>query len=202
MKIKKLIFILIIILILILLIIFISKIMTKKIINGNNISSQQVVKKILNINSYKAKITVQVQSNKNENNYVLKQEYNTENGFMQEVLEPENIAGVKIIRKDNNLLIENSKLNLNKLLENYRGIENNCLDLINFINEYKSNNNSNYEKKDNKIIMQTKTENSNKYQKNKILYINKEKLIPETLVIQDDNQNMKIIIQYNEIELN
>ena len=41
-------------------------------------NSQEIVDYILKISSYKAKVTIQVNSNKNTNKYVLKQEYNTE----------------------------------------------------------------------------------------------------------------------------
>ena len=74
--------------------------------------------------------------------------------------------------------------------------------MINFINEYKSNNNSNYEEKNGEIIMKTTVENDNRYLKNKILYINRKKMIPTKLLIQDNNQNATIIIEYTEIELN
>lgn len=201
MNLKKLIFILLIILILVTIFIFSTKNMTKKIKNGNNMSSQEVVENILNINSYKAKVTVQVQSNKNKNKYILKQEYNTENGYVQEVLEPANIAGIKITKKENNLLIENSQLDLKTIFENYEGLENNCLDLYNFINKYKSEQNSNFEEKEQEILLKIKSKN-NKYQENEILYINKEKIIPTKLLVQDNNNNITIIIEYNEIELN
>ena len=175
--------------------------MTKKTKNGNNMSSQEVVENVLNINSYKAKVTVEVQSNKNKNKYILKQEYNTENGYIQEVLEPANIAGIKITRKDNNLLIENSKLDLKTIFENYEGLENNCLDLYNFINKYKSEQNSIFEENEQEIKLKIKS-NNNKYQENEILYINREKIIPTKLLVQDNNNNITIIIEYNEIELN
>ena len=136
---KKLLFILIIIIIIIFLSIFISKNVIKKQKNGNNMNSQEIVDNILNLKSYKSKISVQVNSNKNQNKYILTQEYNTENGCIQEIIEPENIAGVKIIKKDNNLKIENSQLDLKKIYENYSGLEDNSLDLICFINEYKDN---------------------------------------------------------------
>ena len=141
MKNKKIILFIFIILIIIFAIIIGIK-MIKKTKSGNNIGSQEIVDKILNINSYTAKITVQINSNKNKNIYILRQEYNTENGFVQEVIEPSNIAGVKIIKKDNNLTIENTELDLKTVFENYNGLENNNLDLINFINEYKENNKS------------------------------------------------------------
>lgn len=198
---KKIIFILIIILIFVLCILLISRYMIKNKKNGNNMSSQEVVENILNINSYKSQITVSINSNKNSNKYILKQEYNTENGCIQEVLEPKNIAGVKITKKDNNLLIENSVLDLKTFLENYEGLENNYLDLYNFIEEYKLNSNSKFDENDQEIIMKVKS-NTNKYLQNKELYINKQNLLPAKLLVQDYNQNVKIIIEYNKIELN
>ena len=50
--------------------------------------------------------------------------------------------------------------------------------------------------------MKTKNNNENKYTENKILYINKETKLPTKLIIEDNNQNTTINIQYNEIELN
>lgn len=199
---KKLLFILIIIIVIIFLSIFISKNVIKKQKNGNNMNSQEIVDNILNLKSYKSKISVQVNSNKNQNKYILTQEYNTENGCIQEIIEPEKIAGVKIIKKDNNLKIENSQLDLKKIYENYLGLEDNSLDLICFINEYKDNPKSEFEEKNGEIIMKTKANKNNLYLKNKALYINKEKIRPTKLIIQDNNQNSTIIIEYNEIELN
>ena len=199
MKGKKIILILFIIIIIILLIIFFKN-MIKKQKNGNNINSQEIVDTVLNLNSYKAKIFVQVNSNKNQNKYILMQEYNTENGCVQEVIEPENIAGVKITKKDDNLKIENSGLDLQTIFENYKGLEDNSLDLSCFIKEYKDNSNSNYEEKNEEIIMKVNTKN--KYTQNKTLYINKEKKIPTKLLIQDNNKNTTIVIEYIEIELN
>ena len=199
---KKVIFLILVILLIITGVVLISKNMTKNKKNGNNMNSQEIVDSILNLNSYKAKLFVQVNSNKNQNKYILEQEYNTENGSVQTVIEPSNIAGVKITKKDNNLSIENSELDLKTIFENYQGLEDNSLDLINFITEYKENNNSSYEEKDDEIIMEVKNSKNNKYLNNKMLYINKNELKPIKLVIQDNNQNMTIFIEYNEIELN
>lgn len=198
---KKRLIIVSLILLIIILSIFISKNMTKNQKNGNNMNSQEIVDNLLNLTSYKAKVKVQVNSNKNKNKYILWQEYNSENGCIQEVIEPENIAGVKIIKKDNNLRIENCELDLKTIFENYNGLEDNSLDLINFISEYKQNE-SNFEEINGELIMKTKSNKENKYLKNKMLYINKEKIIPTKLIIQDINQNMTINIEYIEIELN
>lgn len=199
-KFKKIIILLIIILLIIILSLILKNVF-KKSKNGNNMSSQEIVDEILNINYYKSNVYVQINSNKNTNKYILNQEYNTQNEMIQEVVEPQNIAGVKIIKKDNTLTIENSNLDLKTIFENYKGLENNALDLISFIEDYKQNPDSNYEEKNGEIILQTKS-NTNKYISKKILYINKEKVSPTKLIIQDNNQNATINIEYNNIELN
>ena len=202
MKLNKKIFYILIIILIIILVLFIYKKVIKNSKIGNNMTSQEIVDYILNINSYKSNITVQVNSNKNKNKYILNQEYNTENGIIQEIVEPANIKGVRIIKKDGNLNLENTNLNLTTIFENYKGLEENSLDLNAFIDDYKKCNVSNYEENDTEIIMETKSDNQNKYIENKILYINKESKLPTKLIVEDNNQNTTINIQYNEIELN
>ena len=201
-KIKKVFFILIIIILIIFFMFFLFKIKKKKKKNGNNMNSQEIVDKILDLTSYTAKVKVQVNSNKNTNKYVLFQKFNSQEGSMQEVIEPENIAGVKIIKNNNNLSIENSNLDLKTIFENYNGLESNSLDLINFINEYKENNELDFEEKGEEIILKTKARKESKYLENKKLYIDKKSIMPKKMIIQDNNQNETIIIEYIEIELN
>ena len=202
MKINKKIFFIVLLILVIILGILIYKKVIKKSKNGNNMNSQEIVDYILNIKKYKSNILVQVNSNKNSNKYILDQEYNENGESIQEVIEPNNISGVKIIRKDKNLKIENSKLNLSTIFDNYQGIGENYLDLNTFIEDYKKNEKSEFEENEEEIIMKTKSNNKNKYTENKILYINKEKRIPTKLIIEDNNQKATINIQYNKIEIN
>ena len=168
---------------------------------GNNKNSQEIVDYILNISSYEVNVTVNVTSNKNSNKYILKQTYQYPNKSTQEVIEPSNIAGVKIENNGESTKIENSQLDLSTILDNYNYLGNNCLDLYNFINKYKSEQNSIFEENEQEIKLKIKS-NNNKYQENEILYINREKIIPTKLLVQDNNNNITIIIEYNEIELN
>ena len=202
MKINKKFFYILIIILIIVIGIIIYKNMIKNSKIGNNMSSLEIVDYILNTNSYKSNVTIQVNSNKNQNKYILNQEYNTENGSIQEVIEPTNIAGVRIIRKDENLKIENTSLNLATIFENYKGLEENGLDLSTFIENYKSYDKSTFEENETEIIMKTKNSSENKYIENKVLYINKSTKLPTKLIIEDNNKNMTINIQYNKIELN
>ena len=199
---KKYWIILLVIILLVSVFMFFYKNKVKDLKSGNTKTSQEIVDYILNIKKYKSNILVQVNSNKNSNKYVLDQEYNENGESIQEVIEPNNISGVKIIRKDKNLKIENSKLNVSTIFDNYQGIGENYLDLNTFIEDYKKNEKSEFEENEEEIIMKTKSNNKNKYTENKILYINKEKRIPTKLIIEDNNQKATINIQYNKIEIN
>lgn len=194
MKIKKIIIIILLIGIIALgLFIFFSNRETKNFKIGNNTNSQDIVDYILNINSYEAIIEVDVKSNKNENKYKLKQIYYGNDNNSQEVLEPSNIAGVKLIKEGNNLKLENSNLNLTNILQNYEYISDNVLDLNSFIENYKNNGNSKWEEKDNKIVMKTS---------NRTLYINRENGLPEKMEIHDNGKKTAVYILYNEVNVN
>ena len=132
---------------------------------GNNKTSQEIVDYILNISSYEVNITVNVTSNKNSNKYILKQTYQSPNQSIKEVIEPSNIAGVKIENDGTNLKIENSQLSLNTILENYSYLGDNCLDLYSFIEDYKQDEKATFEEKDTEIIMKASSNIQNIYMK-------------------------------------
>ena len=168
---------------------------------GKNSTSQEIVNYILSISSYETEIEVEVKSNKNSNKYKIKQKYICSENNIQEVIEPSNIQGVKIIKEGTNLKIENTKLSLTKIIENYNDITQNNLDLIEFIENYKNNSNSQFKEENNQIIMETTAKTESNYQKYKKLYISKENGKPIKMEIKDTNQNTIIYIIYNEIEI-
>lgn len=197
---KKL-YISILILILILFVIFFAFFMVKNFKTGNNKSSQDMVNDVLNIKSYNATIEVEVKSNKNQNKYIIEQSYKNENENSQEVIEPSNIKGVKIIKENGVLKLENSKLNLLSVFENYSYLSENDLDLSSFINDYKNNKNSNYTENNDEIVM--KTENINSKNKTiKKLYINKKNGKIEKMEIEDTNKKIAVYILYREVNVN
>lgn len=191
---RKILFIVFIIIILILILIFFlifnSK-MAKNMKNGNNITSQEEsLNKILNMSSYTATIEVEVKSNKNTNYYKLKQEYIKDKKISQEVLEPSNIAGVKVVKEGDNLKLENTEFNLVTFFEKYEELTVNDLDLSSFIEEYIENGKNEVNQKDDEIILETK---------NKVLYINKKTGLPTKMEIKDTNKNTRVYILYNEV---
>ena len=169
---------------------------------GNNKTSQKIVDYILNISSYEVNVTVNVTSNKNSNKYILKQTYQSPNQSMQEVIEPSNIAGVKIENDGTNLKIENSQLSLSTILENYSYLGDNCLDLYSFIEDYKQDEKATFEEKDTEIIMKASNNIQNIYMQEKILHINKNTHNPTQMEIKDNKQKTTIYILYNEVKVN
>ena len=169
----------------------------KKIKIGNNSSSQEIVDYILNISSYEATVEVNVNSNKNTNKYILKQRYEKPDIMTQEVIEPSNIAGVKIIRQGNELKIENTNLNLISIFNNYEYISENSLDLDCFIENYRKSEKSEFREEDNKIIMKTKILNMEK-----VLYIDKKTVLPVKMEIKDNSKKNEVYILYDEVKIN
>ena len=201
--------ILFIILVLTIIVIFLLKNDNKISNSVNNIgnkSLEEIEKYILNISSYKAELEVTVESNKNTNKYLLEQQYSG-NSFKQVVREPSNIEGLEIIYENNNLKINNTKLNLSNIYENYNYIAGNFLSLDSFIEDYKKEKESqskNYaiKSENNYVIMEVKPSNGNKYTSYKKIYIDRNTGNIAKLVIQDINKKNLVYILYNKIEIN
>lgn len=202
MKNKKIIIVLVlVVLIFLILFLLFRNSMSKNLKIGNNSTSQEIVNSILNINSYETKIEVEFKSNKNSNKYIIKQKYNGIEENSQEIIEPNNISGVKIVKEGKNLRLENSNLNLTSIFEDYQYISDNSLDLCSFIEDYKNNEKAQWKEKDNNIIMETsKTEN--KSDKHKILYIDNKSGKPLKMEIKDNNKNIAVYILYKEVIVN
>lgn len=77
--------------------------------NTNIKSAEDIKEYILNISSYEANVSVEVESNKNTNKYKLIQKYVAPNVFKQEVLEPNNIKGLTTTYDGTNLKIDNTR---------------------------------------------------------------------------------------------
>ncbi len=197
---KKNIFILLAIAIIIGIIIFFTFFHTNTAKNlkiGNNTSSQEIVDYILNISSYETKVEIEINSNKNKNHYILKQQYKLPDMSTQEIIEPSNIAGVKMIRNGNQLTIENTNLSLNSIFENYQYVSDNILDLSCFIKDYQADEKANWKEENNQIKMITQ-----KDKEEKVLWIDRTTGKPTKLEIKWTNKNNTVYILYNEVNMN
>lgn len=176
----------------------------KNLKSGNNMSNKnlkEIEEYILSIRSYNAKIEVEIQSNKNKNKYVLEQKYAEPNVQKQIVLEPSNIEGLETIFDGNNLKINNTKLNLSTIYENYSDVTSNFLWLNTFTEEYKKmieTGKQNVIEQNGIIIMEIKDAD----ELNKKLYIDRKTGKPIKMQIKNVSKNTTVYILYNEIEIN
>ena len=176
----------------------------KNLKSGNNMSNKnlkEIEEYILSIRSYNAKIEVEIQSNKNKNKYVLEQKYAEPNVQKQIVLEPSNIEGLETIFDGNNLKINNTKLNLSTIYENYSDVTTNFLWLNTFTEEYKKmieTGKQNIIEQNGIIIMEIKDAD----ELNKKLYIDRKTGKPIKMQIKNVSKNTTVYILYNEIEIN
>lgn len=169
--------------------------------NMSNINLKEIEEYILSIRSYNAKIEVEIQSNKNKNKYVLEQKYAEPNVQKQIVLEPSNIEGLETIFDGNNLKINNTKLNLSTIYENYSDVTSNFLWLNTFTEEYKKmieTGKQNIIEQNGIIIMEIKDAD----ELNKKLYIDRKTGKPIKMQIKNVSKNTTVYILYNEIEIN
>ncbi len=176
---------------------------------GNNLSNktnQEIEEYILNISSYEADIELQVESNKNNTKYKLKQSYVSPNIEKQVVQEPSNIQGLETIYDGSKLTIHNTKLNLTTVYENYSYLTDNQIWLNSFIQDYQEakaeGKNANMYEEGNMLVMEVKSDSSNPYISSKKLFIDKQTGKINKLVVQDENQKNLVYILYNEIKIN
>lgn len=168
---------------------------------GNNIikNRNRIENRILNsLENYTAEIELTINSNKTSNLYVVEQEVHDKYS-MQKL---KNDDGVKIELVDNTLKITNSKLNQEKVYENYSDLMNDNLFLDTFVRDYRNQeNNSKFYEKDKEIVLEVQlNQNKNTYVNKKILYVNSETLKPTKLEIKDITNNETICILYNNVE--
>ena len=184
---------------------FFSRNVNKNLKMGNNLSNktnQEIEEYILNISSYEAEIEVEVETNKNKTKYKIKQSYVAPNIEKQTILEPSNISGLETAYDGNTLKINNTKLNLSTVYQNYQYMTENFLWLNSFIEDYKNSSNKKFYEENDMIIMEVILQSNNQYVSSKKLFIDKTTGKITKMIVQDKNQKNLVYILYNEIKIN
>ena len=171
---------------------------------GNNIINLSEKKNIENILSnnfkYDSNVKVKIYSNKNKNEYSLKIKEDGKNSLI-EVLGKKKISGLKIEKKNGNLIIKNNKLKLEKIYENYKEFTDNSLLLSSFVKEYMETENKEKYEENGKIVIRIIPKNYSKYIKYKELYLDKKNENPVKMIIKDSSKQVKISIEYINMEI-
>lgn len=201
MKNKKIMFIIVTSIIILLVTIFLIFYYKNKKNGNNNInkSEEELINDILNIKTYNAKLDITIETNKNKTSYVIIQKLEEGRAY-QEVIEPQNIAGITTEYNGTDLKITNNKLDLETTFQNYQYMVENRLWLDAFLEEYKKGNSSKCETDQNEIILEVKR-NDNPYNVVKKLYIDKNTGKPTKMTVSDINQKTIVYILYTEIQV-
>ena len=147
----------------------------------------------------------------NKNNKIFNKNFNIGNNITSKSIQEieqyilnisSNIEGLTISYNEGNLTINNTKLNLQTVYNNYKYVVDNNLWLNSFIKDYRESNNKSISENSDYIVMTVDISDSNNYGKIKILYINKTTGNPEKMLIQDKNQKNMVYILYSEIRIN
>lgn len=169
---------------------------------GNTMSKiKNLENYILQINSYEAVAEITITSNKTKNQYKVRQTYLENGNYEQEVIEPETIAGTIIQYNGEKLTLQNTKLNVSKIYENYQYIASNQLGLQYFIQDYKESQDASFHEEETEAILETTVKSENKYLAKKVLKVDKATGKPKSLEIRDNTQNILVYILYNEIKI-
>lgn len=166
---------------------------------GNNINTSKIEESLQEIKGYRLIAKIKITSNKNENEYEVIQEYHEPNMYKTEVISPEKLNGLITSYDGKNLTIQNTKLNVQNIIEEYEPIVNNNLYFNTFIEDYLSGFETSKEENEKEIVLSTNIKNSYRYANFKKLHIDKETKLPTKMEVQDNNQNTKIYIEYSEI---
>lgn len=166
-----------------------------------NLSKEKNIENILSNNlKYDAKLKVKIYSNKNENEYNLKIKEDGEYSLL-EVTGNKDISGLRIEKKQGDLIVKDSKLKLEKIYEDYKEFTDNSLLLSSFAKEYQETKDRKEEENDNEFVIKITLKNYNRYIKYKELYIDKQNGLPKRLIIKDSSKQVKISIEYTNIEI-
>lgn len=171
---------------------------------GNTIINLNEEKNIENILSnkikYSAKLKVKIYSNKNENEYNLTIKEDVDYSLL-EVTGKNDISGLRIEKRKGDLIVKNSKLKLEKIYQDYKEFTDNSLFLSSFAKEYQETKDRKEEENDSEFVIKITLKNYNRYIKYKELYIDKQNGLPKRLIIKDSSKQVKISIEYTNIEI-
>lgn len=169
--------------------------------NNKNRSQEEIVESILNrICNYEANITVEVTSNKNQNIYEAYQEVKDNNSKLI-INSPKEVEGLTIENNGDKLKVSSTKLNLERIYENYETIINNNM-FLNVFSKDCFENDLNYYQKDEELILEVKLNNNfNTYTKYKELHFDLKSDVPKELIIKDNTKKTSIRIIYNDIKI-
>ncbi|MGL5330887.1 MAG: germination lipoprotein GerS [Peptostreptococcaceae bacterium] len=158
---------------------------------------EEFKEKVSKIESYTCTSEVEVLGNKGKSSYTLKQAYNKSNGYRIEFISPTQLKGNVVEYRDGKVIIK--KTNIDDSIE----LPNNEKDYIfigEFINNYLNDKDVVINSSKEYVTLESKIIEGKDYFDKQILYINKDRELPEKMEILDKEGTVRITVKYNDIE--
>ena len=158
-----------------------------------------------NMNSFKAKVAVTSYSNNSENKYILMQQYKSPDKARSEYVTEEGVTNITVISGETGKIISDYGNNP-VILEKTDITEKDYLMLNTFFDIYYSSEETSVvtskSNKSREITLTAQTGSSNKYRQSVELTINCEPLNPIELKVYDEDDKLRLKVEYLEFELN
>lgn len=152
-------------------------------------------------NGYITKLEMKILASDKESVYKMEEKYTHDGTISLEILEPKESQGIIIEYKDDKIFLNHSSIKQSislKAVKNFdKGIllasffEN--LDSIGFIEEVELDGRDYF-------LIEFTPENRNKYNSQRILYLEKKTLNPHLMEIRDENGDTRVIIKYEDFK--
>lgn len=172
---------------------------------GNNEEKiiENLGKTLDNYTGYETEAEIKITMDEKESIYKLRENYINEDEIILEILEPKDSSGVIIEYKGDNIFLNNTSINQSISLKSIKGIHKGLLfgevfkdrNLITSIKEEKIDEINYY-------IINYTPKDKNKYNKEKIIYLNKKSFKPDKMIVIDENNDQRVLIKYQNFKFN
>jgi len=171
--------------------------------SGNN--EKRIKKKFDKIldkyTGYETELDLTIIGEEKDSVYKLRETYINENEIKIEVLEPKENNEIVIKYKGDNIYLKNTSIDQSISLNKIKEIDKSLLfgeifiirDSIDWVGIDTIDGRDYY-------IIEYNLEDNNRYNNKKIIYLNKEKFIPEQIIILDEDNKERLKIKYNNFE--
>lgn len=167
--------------------------------NDTNSILKKLDKTLDNYIGYEAKAELQFNMDKGETVYLLDEMYRQNGEIKLSILEPSENKGITIEYKDDKIFLNNASIRQSISLKGIKGLNRSLLfgevfesrELIDSVREEESEEGKYY------VISYTLRDN-NRYNKEKIIYLDKKDFKPYKMIILDGENNPRISIEYKD----
>lgn len=152
-------------------------------------------------NGYETKLEMRILNNEKETIYKMKEEYTHDNNILLEILEPNESKGITIEYKDDKIFLNHSSIRQSISLRAVKNFDKGIL-LVNFFENLDSIASIEEEELDGKdhYVIKYTTEDNNKYNHQRLIYLTKKNLDPYLMKIIDEDGNIRVIIKYEDFK--